>query len=128
MNDRIELTGIRALGIIGVLPEERERAQPFEVDLVLETDLAEAGATDDLALTVHYGEATEKVLEVLTTESPELIERVAYRIAERMFEFERVDAVEVTVRKLRPPVPAHMEHSAVAIRRTREPERSRAGF
>ena len=117
MTDRIELTGIRALGVIGVLPEERERAQPFEVDLVIETDLQPAGVSDDLDLTVHYGEATDRVVEIITGEQPLLIERVAERIAEAILAFDRVEAVEVTVRKLRPPVPHHLEHSAVRIRR-----------
>ena len=34
MPDRIEIRGLRALGLIGVNPEERERTQPFEVDFV----------------------------------------------------------------------------------------------
>ena len=40
MADRIELMGIRALGTIGVLPEEKTRAQPFEVDVFIEADLS----------------------------------------------------------------------------------------
>jgi dihydroneopterin aldolase len=50
--DRIELRGLRALGTHGVLPEEKERAQPFEVDLALEVDLRPAGRSDALADTV----------------------------------------------------------------------------
>ncbi len=53
--DRIELRGLRALGTHGVLPEEQERPQPFEVDLDLEVDLRRAGRSDDLADTVDYG-------------------------------------------------------------------------
>ena len=45
--DHIEIRGLRVVGIIGVLHEERVRAQPFEVDLDLEVDTREAGATDD---------------------------------------------------------------------------------
>lgn len=119
MTDRIELIGIRAMGVIGVLPEERERAQPFEVDVVIEADLEAAGITDDLHKTVHYGEATAAVVEVVTNESPELLETVAHRISERLLDFRRVDAVEVTVKKLRPPVPFQLDYSAVRIRRER---------
>lgn len=43
MMDRIELNKIQALGTIGVLPEEKNRAQPFEIDLAIETDLSVAG-------------------------------------------------------------------------------------
>ncbi|GIS39322.1 MAG: hypothetical protein Ct9H90mP11_06420 [Acidimicrobiales bacterium] len=39
MMDRNELNKIKALGTIGVLPEEKNRAQPFEIDLAIETDL-----------------------------------------------------------------------------------------
>ena len=38
--DRIQLRGLRAMGTHGVLPEEQQRAQPFEVDLDLEVDLS----------------------------------------------------------------------------------------
>lgn len=119
MADRIEVKGIRALGVIGVLAEEKERAQPFEVDLVIESDLGGAGATDDLDQTVHYGLATDRVVEVITQESHELIERVAQRIADEVLAMDRVDAVEVVIRKLRPPVPHHVEYTAVRIRRER---------
>ena len=42
------------LGTHGVLPEEQDRAQPFEVDLDLSVDLAPAGTSDRLADTVDY--------------------------------------------------------------------------
>lgn len=119
MPDQIEVCGIRALGVIGVLAEEKERAQPFEVDLIIEADLSGAGATDDLNQTVHYGVATERVVAVVEGEQHELIERVAQRIADEVLAMERVDAVVVTIRKLRPPIPHQVEHTSVRIRRTR---------
>lgn len=115
--DQIEVRGIRAMGIIGVLAEEKVRAQPFEVDLVLDCDLAEAGATDDLATTVNYGVAGDRAVAVITGESHELLERVAQRIAEDVLAMDRVDAVEVTVKKLRPPVEFEAEYTSVRIRR-----------
>lgn len=117
VGDRIEVAGIRAMGVIGVLPEERERAQPFEIDLVIDCDLAEAGATDDLGATVHYGLAAERAVAVVTGETHELLERVAQRIAEDVLEMDRVDAVEVTVKKLRPPVAFDAAYTAVRITR-----------
>ncbi len=53
--DRIELRGLRVVGTHGLLPEERTRAQPFEVDLDLDVDLRPAGDSDRLADTVDYG-------------------------------------------------------------------------
>ena len=54
-NDRIELRGLRVMASVGVLPEERERAQPLELDLTLSCDLAAAGYSDALDDTVDYG-------------------------------------------------------------------------
>ena len=112
---RIAITGLRAVGTHGVLPEERARAQPFEVDLVLDVDVAKAGVSDDLADTVDYGTLAERVADVVTGEQHQLLERLATRIAEVAREDPRVDAVTVTVRKLRPPVPIALEHVSVTV-------------
>lgn len=117
--DRIELAGIRALGTIGVLPEERVRAQPFEVDMVIELDVRGAGRDDDLERSVDYGVAIELAVKVIETEPTLLLERVATRIAEEVLALARVDAVEVVVRKLRPPVPHDIASTGVRVRRTR---------
>lgn len=117
--DRIELTGIRAVGTIGVLPEERARSQPFEVDIVIELDARAAGASDELDDSVDYGRPITLASEVIENERHQLLERVASRIAEEILALPRVDAVEVVVRKLRPPVPHDITSTAVRLRRRR---------
>ncbi len=119
MTDRIELKGIQAIGTIGVLPEEQERAQPFEVDITVESDLSKSGRTDSLNDTVNYAEVTEAIVTVVSNENHFLLERVAERIAEETLKIDRVEAVNITVKKMRPPVPHHLEYSAVTIRRER---------
>jgi dihydroneopterin aldolase len=79
--DRIELRGLRALGIHGVLPEERERPQPFEVDIDLEVDLRRAGRSDDLADTVDYGAVAGAVAAAVAGPRLDLLESLAERIA-----------------------------------------------
>jgi len=119
MSDRIEIRGLRALGTIGVLTEERERPQPFELDLDLEADLSAAGASDDLHDTVDYGVAVAVAEKVVQTERHLLLERVAQRIAEDLLALDRVEAVRVTIRKVRPPLPQDVNTSAVTITRRR---------
>lgn len=119
MPDLIELRGLRALGFCGALPEEQERRQPFEVDLDVEADLSPSGRTDDLADTVDYGALCAQVESVVVDERFALMERLAARIAEVVLGDDRIAAVTVTVRKLRPPVPQHLDTSGVRIRRTR---------
>jgi dihydroneopterin aldolase len=115
--DRIELRGLRALGTHGALPEEQLRAQPFEVDLDVVTDVRAAAASDDLHDTVDYGAIATIVDRVVTTERFALLERLATRIAEEVSGDERVLSVTVTVRKLRPPVPVDLTSAAVRITR-----------
>ncbi|HEY2430078.1 MAG TPA: dihydroneopterin aldolase [Acidimicrobiales bacterium] len=117
--DRIELRGLRIVGIHGVLAEEQARAQPFEVDLDLEADLAVAGRSDRLEDTIDYGALSEQVASVVQNERHALLERLAERIAETALADERVAAVTVTLRKLRPPVPVDLATAGVRIARQR---------
>lgn len=120
LGDRIELRGLRVVGTIGVLPEEQERAQPFEVDIDLYADLSAAGRSDDLTDTVDYGAVTAEVAAVVGTERHELLERVVQRIADTVLDGHAlVDAVTVTIRKTRPPVAHDLSTSAVRVTRRR---------
>jgi dihydroneopterin aldolase len=117
--DRIELRGLRALGTHGVLAEEHHRAQPFEVDVDIEASLEAAGQSDDLADTIDYGAVSQAVAAVVAGPHAELIEHLAARIVEAVFDAAgpRALAVGVTVRKLRPPVPVDLATAAVSITR-----------
>ena len=117
--DCIQLRGLRVLGNHGALPDEQTRSQPFEVDLDVVCDLVEAGVTDDLDRTLDYGSLAQLVHDVVAKERHTLVERVAERIAEVVGADERVLAVTVTVRKLRPPVPVDLRTAGVRIVRTR---------
>ncbi|HEY3142297.1 MAG TPA: dihydroneopterin aldolase [Acidimicrobiales bacterium] len=122
MSDRIELRGLRVLARCGVLPFEQDQDQPIEIDLDVVTDLMPAGASDDLADTVDYGAVCAAVEQVATATAYALLERLAQRITEAVLEVDpRIDTVEVTVRKLRPPVPQQLATSGVHVVRTRGP-------
>jgi FolB domain-containing protein len=117
--DLIQLRGLRAMGICGALPEEQDRPQPIEVDLDVEVDLSPAGASDQLDDTLDYGAIAAAVEGVISTERFTLLERLAVRLTEVVLVDPRARAATVTVRKLRPPVPQHVETSGVTIRRER---------
>jgi 7,8-dihydroneopterin aldolase/epimerase/oxygenase len=99
VTDRITLTGLRVRGRHGVLPEERRDGQDFVVDAVLHLDLRAAGARDDLALTVHYGELAEALAAVVGGEPVDLLETLAARLADVCLAAGPVERVEVTVHK-----------------------------
>ena len=115
--DRIIITGIRELGIHGVLAEEQTRPQPFEVDIELSVDTSRAGESDALEHTVDYAAVAESVSRVVRSERYQLLERLATRIAEVCCADDRVETVSVTVRKLHAPVGVMVDHVAVRIER-----------
>jgi dihydroneopterin aldolase / 2-amino-4-hydroxy-6-hydroxymethyldihydropteridine diphosphokinase len=120
MIDRIELRGLRLMPVIGVLDHERQAPQPIEVDVTLHVDLTDACQTDELDDTVHYGEVCETIEKIAHQRHDLLLERFAGRIAEAILDSQpRVEAVDLKITKLRPPIPSDVATSAVAIHRSR---------
>lgn len=118
--DRIEVKGLRVLGVHGLLAEERERAQPFELDFELWLDLEQAGRTDDLQATADYGALAAAAADVVARRSFGLLESVATTVADVLLEQERrASRVSVTVRKVRPPLPLDVGSVGVRIDRRR---------
>jgi dihydroneopterin aldolase len=115
--DTIILTGIRALGAHGALPEEQGRPQPFEVDVELSVDLRAPGRSDVLSDTVDYDALTGRIVSIIEAGGLSLLEALATRIAGACKADPRITSVVVTVKKLRPPVPVHVDHVAVRIER-----------
>ena len=117
-SDRIELRGLQLVGICGALPEERDRAQPLEVDLDAVVDLRPSGDSDDLTDTVDYGALCDVIATIVGGGRPQLLEHLAAGIAEAVLAAdERITSVTVGVRKLRPPVPHALATSGVRITR-----------
>lgn len=100
----------------GFYEKERREGNDFEVDLVFHADLRQAGESDALAHTVDYQEAEEMVRSVMEGPSVKLIETLAVRIGESLFEaFAHVQQIEVAVRKLQPPLPTETAYSEVRM-------------
>ncbi len=116
----LELRGIRSLAIHGVLPEEREREQPFEFDLDVHFDMTKSAASDDLADTIDYGPVLDAALGVMHGPPCDLIERLATLMGEAVLDFdERITSVEVALRKTRPPVAHDFAWAGVRLTVTR---------
>ena len=117
--DRIEVRDLEVLAFCGALPEEQVRRQPLRLDLDIYLDLAPAGRSDQLDDTVDYGAVALGLAERLGEERYQLLERLVHRAAELVLESPLVSAVTVSARKLRPPVPLHVDTTGVRIHRSR---------
>jgi len=109
---KIELHGLELHGHHGVLPEERERGQPFWFDVELE--VGEWGASDRIEDAVDYRDVAQTVREV-NEQRFELLEGLASALAERLRERFPVAHVRVRVRKR--PADLGVEYSAVTAER-----------
>ena len=119
--DSIRLEGLAFYGYHAVKAEEKRLGQRFLVDLVLQLDLGPAGRSDDLALTVDYGEAYRLVRELVEGTCQDALEAVAEVIAAALLErYDRLEAVTVRVKKHGAPIAgAHFSMVAVEIVRRR---------
>lgn len=117
--DRITLTGLRADGHHGVLDYERANGQLFLIDLTLHLSLREAGASDDLTQTVHYGELADAVVAAAERDPVDLIETLAERVAGVVLAHQLVETVEVTIHKPNAPITVPFADVSVTIVRSR---------
>ena len=118
MSDRINLKGIWGFGYHGVFDYEAKNGQDFFVDLEITLDLSKASRTDALADTIDYGALTDLVVEEITGERVQLIEKLAGRIADRIkSKHPEITSIEVTVHKPKAPVSSEVANISVTITR-----------
>jgi 7,8-dihydroneopterin aldolase/epimerase/oxygenase len=99
--DAIRIHGMRFWGKHGAAAAEREQDQPIDVDLEIRGDLTRAAASDALADTIDYSALYRACERVVTGQSCTLLEALAERIAQAVFDDSRIVALVVRVRKPR---------------------------
>lgn len=120
MTDSIIVRGLQVVANHGVLAEEATLGQRFEIDIAAHLDLALAGRSDDLRLSVSYAEIVKVVSDALKAPRFRLIEAAAEAVAAALFEtFPLIESVSVELRKPGAPIDAIFSHVAVAIERRR---------
>ncbi|WP_018708523.1 dihydroneopterin aldolase [Siminovitchia fordii] len=118
--DKIHLNEMEFYGNHGVFPEEAALGQRFRVNVVMETDLQDAGRSDDLKKTINYAEVYTLCKEIVEQKRFDLIEAVAENIAADILDrFDSVACVHVKVIKPNPPIKGIYDSVAVEIMRGR---------
>jgi dihydroneopterin aldolase len=119
--DKIIMENMAFYGYHGVLQAEKNLGQKFLVDAYLSFSLKKAGETDDLNFSVNYGEAYEKIREIVTNEKFSLLEGLAERICSEIFSsYPMVQKLRIRVKKPEAPVPGIFDYFGVEIERERE--------
>lgn len=102
------------------MQEEHRLGGRYEVDVAMEVDFVRAAQTDRLENTVDYVGVYRLLHRLVTENRFYLIEKLAYLIAEGVIvAFSQVEAVEVTVRKVNPPVGGASDRAEAIFSATR---------
>ena len=113
--DNIIIKGIRFHGHHGVPEAERKVGGHYEIDATLGGLLETAGRSDALADTIDYAAVVNRIVEIGTRQSFQLIEALAEAIAAAILKEFAVDTVRLTVKKLHPPIEQPIAYFAVEI-------------
>lgn len=115
MKGTVEINGLRIFARHGVLPQERQVGNLFEVTAHLVYPMDDAMAHDALDGTLNYAEAVEVITQVMSTPSA-LLEHVAMRIKSALVAgFPLIEGGYIRVAKITPPITAELDSVAVKI-------------
>ncbi len=115
---RLVLRGLSFHAHHGYRPEEAVLGGRFVVDVEMQLGWVPQG--DDLAPTVDYAQVYEAVREEVTQRRYRLIETLAERIAERLWQnYPQLEALTVRVHKPQAPLPGLFDDVYVEIVRRR---------
>lgn len=120
--DVIKIRGLEISACHGVMNFEKVTPQTFIFDADLYVDFYHAFLSDDLNYTVNYASVCELIKRIATSNTFNLIEKLAYECAYTILEYFSLNRVVLTVYKPNAPVAQKFEH----IGATAEVERTRA--
>lgn len=109
----ITLRAMRFHALVGILPHEREIAQPIEIDVT-----ARVGEGDGI---VDYRRMYDATASVFSDGPIDFLEEIAQRVASRLFEdHRRITAVRIAVRKPQVALGGPLAYAEVAVDRVRD--------
>lgn len=121
MNDKIIVKGLKIYAYHGVNPEEKVDGQNFILDITSKADLSKPCKSDNVDDTVSYAKIIKEATKIFLSEKNDLLERAAKRVAEGLLErFEKIQEVNIVLKKPEAPIKADFEYVAVEITVERE--------
>ncbi len=109
----VALKDVKCFALHGYYPEEQLIGNHFVVDL--ETEFTPQGFDDELGQTVNYEDLNHIILEEMK-HTQKLLETVLKNIITKVIElYPFVNTVNVSMKKLNPPMPGQIGHSFVKL-------------
>ena len=118
--DKILIKNLKLFCYHGVNPEEKIDGQNFIFDVEASVDLNLPCTTDNVDDTVSYAKMVKTIRCVAQSQKDDLIERVAQRVADALFEeYDKIQMLKITLKKPEAPIKAEFDYVAVEIERKR---------
>ena len=118
--DKIIIENLTVFANHGVMEEERALGQKFIISAEIETDLHNAGVTDDLNDTLNYAGICRRITEYSSENPCRLIEAAAEQLAGVILEeYPSAEAVTLTIKKPWAPIGLPVDSAGVCIKRRR---------
>lgn len=115
MESYIELEQVRFYAYHGVMPQEKQVGNYFEVNLLVKTNFEKALNEDSLENTISYADIYEVIKAEMMIPS-DLIEHVAGRILRALTaRWNTIDEIKLKVSKLNPPIPGEIAKASVLL-------------
>jgi FolB domain-containing protein len=116
--DRIHISDLTVMGIVGINPDERITPQEIRVNATLWVATRPAAASDQIIDAANYRTITKALIAHMESGEPMLLERLVQELVDVVFETEpRVESVEMTVEK--PTALRHARSVGITIHRSR---------
>lgn len=116
--DTIRINNLEIFGNHGVFPEEKTLGQKFLVSATLYTNLREAGKSDQLDKSIHYGLVCQNITKWFQEKTYDMLEKVAETLCEKLLlEYERLEKVHLEIKKPWAPIGLPLDYVSVSMER-----------
>lgn len=111
----IYITDLRFHAFHGVMPQERLVGNDYSIDIKIGYKVSDAMISDEVDDTLNYAEVYQIVDQEMGVPS-NLVERVAYRICDRLFrKYASISSIDICLTKLNPPFGADCKGAGVEL-------------
>lgn len=116
--DKIYIKNLEIFANHGVFPEENKLGQKFIISAILHTNTREAGKSDDIVKSIHYGKVSLLMKKFIEENTFNLLETVVEKLAEEMLlDTPMLTKVNLKIDKPWAPVGMPLETVSVEIER-----------
>ena len=118
--DKIRIQDLEVFANHGVFPEETALGQKFLVSAELYTDTRQAGKTDELEYSIHYGLVCQEITKYMKEHTSRLIEAAAEGLARQLLlSWPLLKGIRLEIKKPWAPIRQSLKTVSVEIKRGR---------